>query len=142
MFFPFRHKTSVTRWLDYFSTFGHLLERKFAQWDTKFAKVVPNILPNSKYPPPKKNRPILYRVCQTGVTLPNLVTLHNTLCQIDETIHDNTLGRLVRSSFLPFYLVGSPECGPVPFSASFSFISVLSDQFLRWGLQRGRRNRG
>ena len=32
---------SVTRWLDYFSTLGHLLERKCAQWHTKFAKVGP-----------------------------------------------------------------------------------------------------
>ena len=32
---------SVTRWLDYFSSFGHLHQRKFAQWHTKFAKVGP-----------------------------------------------------------------------------------------------------
>ena len=36
-----RSSASVTRWLRYFSTFGHLHERKFAQWHTKLAKVVP-----------------------------------------------------------------------------------------------------
>ena len=34
---------SVTRWLHYFSKFGHLHQRKFAQWHTKFAKVGPKI---------------------------------------------------------------------------------------------------
>ena len=28
----------MTRWLDYISTFGHLHQRKFAQWHTKLAK--------------------------------------------------------------------------------------------------------
>ena len=32
---------SVTRWQDYFSTFGHLHARKLVQCHTKFAKVVP-----------------------------------------------------------------------------------------------------
>ena len=32
---------SVTRWLDYFSTFGHLHQWKLAQWLTKMAKVGP-----------------------------------------------------------------------------------------------------
>ena len=31
----------VTRWLAYFSTFGHLHQWKFPQWHTKFAKVSP-----------------------------------------------------------------------------------------------------
>ena len=33
---------SVTRWIDYFSTFGHLHQRKFAQGHSKYAKVGPN----------------------------------------------------------------------------------------------------
>ena len=32
---------SVTRWLNDFSTFGHLHQRKCAQWHTKFATVGP-----------------------------------------------------------------------------------------------------
>ena len=39
--FVFADLTSVTRWLDYISTFGHLNQRKFAQWYTNFAKVGP-----------------------------------------------------------------------------------------------------
>ena len=39
---------SVTRWPDYFSTSGHLHQRKFSQWQAKFAKVDPKISPNSK----------------------------------------------------------------------------------------------
>ena len=31
----------MTRWLDYISTFGHLHQRKFSIWHTKFAKIVP-----------------------------------------------------------------------------------------------------
>ena len=31
----------MTRWLDSYSTFGHLHERKFVQWYRKFAKAVP-----------------------------------------------------------------------------------------------------
>ena len=37
------HVNSVTRWLDYFSTFGHLHQWKFAQSHTKFAKEGTNI---------------------------------------------------------------------------------------------------
>ena len=33
--------TSVTRWPDYFSTFSHLHQRKFAQWHTNLVKVGP-----------------------------------------------------------------------------------------------------
>ena len=45
-------RSSVTRWLDYFSTFGHLHERKIAQWLTKLAKVFPKFCQISP-PPPK-----------------------------------------------------------------------------------------
>ena len=33
---------SVTRWVDYFSIFGHLCEQTFAQWHRKFSKIVKN----------------------------------------------------------------------------------------------------
>ena len=64
---------SVTRWLDYFSTSGHLHQWKLAQWHTKFAKVGQN---NSQVGnKPSENYPRLWRFCQNGKISPNLVTL-------------------------------------------------------------------
>ena len=67
------HVFSVTRLLDYFSTFGHLHQWKFAQKYTKFAKV------GSKFfqvvNKPLKNGPRLWIFYQSGKILPNLVTL-------------------------------------------------------------------
>ena len=64
---------SVTRWLNYFPTFCHLHQRKFAQWRTKYAKGGPTFcqLVNK----PSINFPRLWGVCQSVETLPNLVTL-------------------------------------------------------------------
>ena len=41
--------SSVTRWLDYFPTFGRLHEQKLAQCHTKIAKVGPKFCQNRKY---------------------------------------------------------------------------------------------
>ena len=65
--------SSVTRWLDYSSTFGHLYQWKLAQWHTKFAKVGPRF--SQIVNKPSKNCPRLWRFCQNGEILPNLVTL-------------------------------------------------------------------
>ena len=68
-------ETSVTRWLDYFATFGHLLERKYAQWHTKLANVVPKLVPISKNSPKIAQD---YRFCQSGEISSNLVTMEET----------------------------------------------------------------
>ena len=60
----------VIWWLDIFQ---HLHERKFAQWHTQNAKVVPKFYQIVNKPP--KNRPRLWRFCQSGEISPNLVTL-------------------------------------------------------------------
>ena len=63
----------MTRWLDYISTFGHLHQRKFAQWHTKLAKVGLKFCQILNEP--SKNCPRLWRYCQSGEISPNLVTL-------------------------------------------------------------------
>ena len=65
--------SSVTKWLDYFSTFGHLHQWKLAQWHTKFAKDDPKfsqtVNKTSKYCTRH------WRFYQNGEILPNLVTM-------------------------------------------------------------------
>ena len=60
---------SVTRWLDYFSAFGHLYEQTFAQWHRKFAKVAPKFCQ-------VVNKPLKICPSQTVEIFPNLITLH------------------------------------------------------------------
>ena len=64
---------SVTRWLAYYSKFGHLHQWKLAQWHTKFAKVGPRFFQIVNKP--SKNCPRLWRFWQNGKISPNLVTL-------------------------------------------------------------------
>ena len=64
---------SVTRWLDYFPTFGHLQQWTFAQLCNKFAKVGSTFCRI-------RNKPLkicqrLFQFCQSGKISPNLVTL-------------------------------------------------------------------
>ena len=64
---------SVTRWLDYFPTFGHLHQWKLAQWNIKIANVDPKFSQMGNQP--SKNCPRLWKFCQNGKISPNLVTL-------------------------------------------------------------------
>ena len=86
--------SSVTRWLDYSSTFGHLYQWKLAQWHTKFAKVGPRF--SQIVNKPSKNCPRLWRFCQNGEISPNLVTLAtkmNKCVALQKDVQKTTLKR-------------------------------------------------
>ena len=61
------HNFSVTWWLGYFSTFGHLHHWTFAQWQTNFGKVDPKFCQIFS-----KNT--LKKLYKTFKILPNLIT--------------------------------------------------------------------
>ena len=68
--------TNVTRWLYYFSVFGHFHQWKSAQWHTKFVKIGLEVCQiQNKL---SKNCQRLKRICQSGEISPNLVTLSIT----------------------------------------------------------------
>ena len=64
---------SVTRWLEYFSIFGHLKECKFSQKHKIFAKVGSKFcqIVNTAF----KSYPNTLKLCQSGKISPSLVTL-------------------------------------------------------------------
>ena len=102
------HESSVTRWLDYFSIFGHLHQRKLPQNCHKYAKVgsafcqIRNKLP--------KICQRLFNFCQKVETSPNLVTLHESL----------------------FFYLSHPHA---QFGAKY-FDQSLSDLFTPWKFKR------
>ena len=57
---------SGTRWLDYFSTFGHLHQQKFAKVGQKFCQIVNK---------PSKNCPRLGGFCQSDEISTKMVTV-------------------------------------------------------------------
>ena len=66
---------SVTRWVDYFSIFGHLQKWQFGKWHTKFFKVGSKVCQMLNYL--LNNCQKLLRFSRSGETSPNLVTLNS-----------------------------------------------------------------
>ena len=77
-----KQKTSVTRWFDYVSIFGHLQQWKIAQKCKKFAKVGLLFCQKRNKPPTSSQR--LVKLCHSDEISPNLVTLrpnkNNNIC--------------------------------------------------------------
>ena len=73
---------SVTRWLVYFSIFGHLHGWKIAQWDTKLVKVGSKIC--QIFNKLSKHSLNLIRLPKSGENLPNLVTMRSAMMWCSE----------------------------------------------------------
>ena len=94
--------TSVTRWLDYFSTFSHLHQRKPAQWHTKFDKEDPIFFQIVKNPTNCLAQEKIF--FQSDKILPNVVTLLDDLrlwfIYANCWLHSSCLLLLFDSSYL------------------------------------------